>query len=85
MPFPWLHATIPDDVTGSFPAKRHAMLQREIRERAALLMRLGHSRAATAAACRANLEWEFELEALPPVVGEIDGLVAEVYDRAGVE
>ena len=85
MPFSWLHPTIPDAVTGTFAAKRHAMLQKEVRERSALLMRLGHSRAETADRCRANLEWEYELEADPAVLGEIVGLVAEVYDRAGIE
>ncbi len=85
MPFPWLHASIPDAVTGTFPGKRHAMLRKEVRERAGLLMRLGHSRQEAAARCRANLEWEFELEELPGVVGEIETLVGEVFDHAKVE
>jgi len=85
MPFSWLHPSIPKAVATSFPSKRRAMLQREIKERAALLMRLGHSRAEAAGRCRANVDWEYELETgLPAVADEIDALVAQVFDRAKV-
>ena len=85
MPFAWLQSSIPEAVTATFSAKRHAMLQREVKERAALLMRLGHSRQEAAARCRANVAWEYELEPdLPAVAGEIDALVAEVRDRAKI-
>ena len=51
MPFPWYHPEIPKAAQSSFAAKRHAMMQRAVRERAGLLMRLGWGRKDAARRC----------------------------------
>jgi hypothetical protein len=81
MPFPWLQSKIVPEFAASLPERRKEMQRREVRERAALLMRLGRSRKEATATCRANLEWEFDGMAAPEVLGEIDALVEQVYTR----
>lgn len=81
MPFDWYHVRSTASAgararQGSLDAQR-----REVRERASLLMRLGRSKADAAARCRQNLRWQYELRGESPVLGEVDGLVDEVYGR----
>jgi hypothetical protein len=71
------------------PARRPSLTRRtnmyttELRDRAALLARLGVDRAAAKARLRASVDWDFELHAAPAFVSKIDGIVDEVYGRAG--
>ena len=83
MPFPWCHASIPEDYARSFPRKREAMYLTELEERAALLCRLRYPKAAAVARLKANLRWDFELHRIPKLIDKIDGLVDTVYQRGG--
>jgi len=80
-PFDWLDPTIPDDYKGTFSEKGKEMQRREIRERTAVLMRLGHSREEAIARCRQNMYWEHDLHRQPSVFNDIEQLVDEVYSR----
>lgn len=81
MAFDWMHPRIPDSFRASWPDKGREAARREIRERASLLMRLGRTKKEAAARCRQNLEWDWDLSGKPPLLGEVDGLVDEVYRR----
>jgi hypothetical protein len=79
MSFPWLHPK------RTPPRGRKEMYRREIEERAALLHRLGYSRARAAARLKSNVAWDFEIGGGgdAPAAGEIDAAVAAVYQRGG--
>jgi hypothetical protein len=80
MPFDWLHAHVPRR-----PQHRDEMYRRELRERAALLQRLGYSRADARVRLAANLDWDFEIGAGHKAVSdrELDEIVDEVWKRGG--
>jgi hypothetical protein len=81
MSFPWLHPVIPASYSAAAPGKALAMYRDEIRQRAALLRRLGYPEQQAAARCRQNLAWDFELHGRCPVADEVDALVQAVYRR----
>jgi hypothetical protein len=65
------------------PDAREAMYLAELRERAALLHRLGYDRTRARARLRANVAWDFELHDVPGFAAKIDGIVDDVYGRGG--
>ena len=60
MPFDWMEPKRNPAHTKTLPAKRQAMARAELAERAALLHRLGHSRAQVKARLEAHVRWEAE-------------------------
>ncbi len=61
--------------------RRQQMYRRELEDRAALLMRLGHTQAHVKARLKQNVAWDFELHARPAHAGEVDRIVDAVYKR----
>jgi hypothetical protein len=61
--------------------RRRAMYRREIEDRAALLMRLGHKAADVKARLRKSVDWDFDLHKSPEHAGEVDRIVDDVYKR----
>ena len=81
MPFPYLHAQMPPELTDTFQAKALESARAEIRERAGVLVRLGWDPALVATRARQNLDWEFEGLGTAPLLTEVDGLVQGVVHR----
>jgi hypothetical protein len=82
MPFDWMEPKRNPAYTKTLPAKREAMYRRELEERAALLHRLGHSRAHAQARLAANAGWDFEESGgSPSGGGPMDAVVKEILDR----
>ena len=61
--------------------RRREMFKKEVEERAGLLLRLGHQAAAVKARLKRTVAWDFDLQARPDQVGEVDRIVDEVYKR----
>ncbi len=78
MAFDWMEPHIPPDITASFAAKHRHMYEREIAERAALLLRLGYPRDEVVARIRGNIAWEFELTKTPDFLKSVPGIVDKV-------
>lgn len=78
MPFPWLHPDVPTEYRNA-GAKANAMYEQEIRERAALLMRLGFSKDETRERIRENVRWDFERQPTPAHLSRASKIVDEVY------
>jgi hypothetical protein len=78
--FPWLESSA-GTRDGADP--RLAVAQAELRDRAALLHRLGYSAARAAARCRANVAWDYATTPRPAGLDDaaIKALVDEVYKR----
>jgi len=83
LPFDWLHADVPGAVTASFAGKAEASHLREAEEHAALLCRLGYSRADAKRRVSGNVRWEWELCGMPRFITKLDALVDGVYARGG--
>ena len=81
MSFPWLQITTSNSLRKAQQAKAMDMFRQEIKKRASLLLHLGWTQKDATARCKANLSWEFELHGKPPIAGEIDALVGEVFRR----
>jgi hypothetical protein len=88
MSFPWLVANVSGSSAGA--ARRHDVMAAELRDRAALLYRLGFSHAAAARRLSDEIAWEFDPPAKtggphrrPAALSDtaIAQLVREVYDR----
>lgn len=60
------------------------MYEREIAERAALLLRLGYNAEETRARLRQSVDWDFELHDKPAHLAKVDSIVDSVYTRRGV-
>jgi hypothetical protein len=60
MPFDWMEPKRNPAHVKTLQAKREAMYRSELADRAALLHRLGHSRARVKARLAANIGWDFE-------------------------
>jgi hypothetical protein len=78
MPFDWYHPDLPDDYTMS-PLKATQMYTLELKERAALLMRLGYSKEETLKRVVGNVRWDFELHPEPAHLEQARQVVDEVY------
>lgn len=61
--------------------RRREMYRREIEERAALLMRLGHPAKSVKTRLKKSVEWDFDLHERPAHAAEVDRIVDEVYKR----
>ena len=81
MPFPWYRPDLPEDLQTN-PDRVQKMFILELKERAALLMRLGYDKAEAAARLRGNVRWDFELHSSPEHLARVDEVVEEVF-RAG--
>jgi hypothetical protein len=80
MPFDWLNSKVPAEIVAQGADKFRAQQESEIRERSALLRRLGHSRAYTELRVRRNVAWAFENAGKSPLSDtQIKALVGEIY------
>jgi hypothetical protein len=82
MPFDWMHAKRNPAYTKTLAAKREAMYRGELADRAALLHRLGHAKAAVRARLAANIGWDFEAGTSPVPGGELDAIVDREFGTA---
>ncbi len=83
MSFPWYEPEIPQRFAAA-EEKAAAMYEAELRERAALLMRLGYSREETKARLRGNVRWDFELQpGAAAHLAKVGALVDRVYAARG--
>jgi hypothetical protein len=83
MTFPWYQSD-PPPRSETAPEKAAAMYENELRERAALLMRLGYSKDETKARLRGNVRWDFELQAqAAPHLRKVGAIVDKVYAARG--
>ena len=82
MPFSWYYPDVPTSYTDA-KAKASSMYEREMAERAALLLRLGFSKSETRDRIKGNVEWDFELHAKPAHFKRVNTLVNEVFARRG--
>jgi hypothetical protein len=61
--------------------RRQEMYKKELEDRAALLMRLGHSQKDVKARLKKSVDWDFDLHDKPQHAGEVDRIVESVYKR----
>ncbi len=80
-PFDWLVPFVPPGADAHSAEQAREARRRELRDRAALLMRLGRSQSEVTERLRQNLRWEWEMQPPAPGVDEIADLVAAVYGR----
>ena len=80
MPFDWYHPDVP-----ALPERERAaaMYERELLDRAALLYRLGFSKAEARRRLEAGVAWDFELHGAPPHARRVRRIVDRVYARKG--
>lgn len=82
MPFDWLEPHVPAAVRSADNARRRAGCERDLRDRAALLLRLGRDERTTLHRCLGNLAWGYELQGEAPLTAdEVRALVADVYAK----
>jgi HD superfamily phosphodiesterase len=81
MTFDWMQPKRNASYTKTLLAKREAMYRGELVERAALLHRLGHGKAAVRARLAANLGWDFD-GAASAIAGELDAIVEREFGAA---
>jgi len=82
-PFDWMEPKRNPALARERAARRRAMYESELADRAALLQRLGVPRAAARARLSARLAWDFE-DWPTPVGGEqLDAILDRVYGSAG--
>ncbi len=81
MPFDWLHPHV-----GKRQSRTAEVYRQEIKERAALLYRLGYPVAAAKARLLERVRWDYEVGSYRPPVAEaeIASLVEATYGRHGV-
>lgn len=82
MPFDWMQPKRNASYSKTLPAKREAMYRGELVERAALLHRLGHGKAAVRARLAANIGWDFEGAPNAIAGGELDAIVEREFGAA---
>ncbi len=75
MAFDWMD--VPTQPSGDAHRRQ---TERALRERAALMRRLGYAQSYVAARAHADLAWEYASAGAPPLSAkEVDGLVARVF------
>jgi hypothetical protein len=79
--FDWLQAHVPESFRARLRQRAAEARQQAVREQAALLFRLGRSRAEVIRRCRQNLGWEHERTGTPDVARDVERLVDEVAGR----
>ena len=82
MPFDWMEPKLNPAYTKTLAAKREAMYRGELVDRAALLHRLGHAKAAVRARLAANIGWDFEAGASPIPGADLDAIVDREFGTA---
>jgi hypothetical protein len=83
MSFPWYRPDVPD-AYASAPEKASRMYEKELGERAALLLRLGYSREEICARLRAEVRWDFELHARPAHLEKVAAIVETIAVHRGL-
>ena len=83
MPFPWYHADVPVEYR-SRPDRALQMYVHELKERAALLMRLGFSKEEATSRLKGNVGWDYELHGKPTHLGKVEDVVEAVYRVRGL-
>ncbi len=84
MPFSWYDPEIPEEYANA-GQKAERMYILELGERAALLRRLGYTKKEVTARLRANLKWDFEMNASPAaLLKQIKKVVDGVFARRGL-
>ena len=79
MPFSWMDETSEPD-SGRDTEARSAACEKELRERASLLKRLGHDKATALHRCLGNVAWAFTIQGEPPLSpAQIRKIVNAVY------
>jgi hypothetical protein len=78
-PFDWMEPKRNPEHARTLKAKREAMYETEIADRAALLHRLGHPREAARTRLTAQLGWDFEGSASPVPARQLDAILDRVY------
>lgn len=83
MPFDYMHADVNEAYADEMKPKAKEVHLVALRERAALLFRLGYTKEETAERLRQNVTWDFDMWAasVPDFYREIDALVEDVYRR----
>ena len=81
MSFEWYEAKVPEERRAAWSANHVDVQRREVRERAALLMRLGRSKADAVRRCKQNIAWQYDLHGSSNISKEVKRLVDEVYGR----
>ena len=77
MPFDWMTTTAPVPYRTSAEAYAD-----EIRERAGLFRRLGHTKATAVHRCLGNIAWAFSESGQPPIsAAEVRKIVTQIYER----
>lgn len=84
MPFDYMHVQIPEEFRNA-PEKAKAMYRQELKERAAMLRRLGYDEAEVLMRLTTNVRWDWEANEAPSIIeelkGELPAIVKEVYSR----
>ena len=80
-PFDWMEPSVPEGQAARERRTSLSATEREMAERAGLLLRLGYSLADAQMRVRGNLLWDFEVQGRPALVSRADQIVARVYDR----
>lgn len=82
MSFDWMQTDIPDAVQARGGESRVAMVVDEVRERAALLKRLGYSQDHALRRCQGNVDWSYAVAGKAAISkADIKRIVGEVYAR----
>jgi hypothetical protein len=76
-----MHGKVRNGARGKASARAREVKRQEVRERAALLLRLGRTREEAVARCRQNLRWDYALHGEPELLGEVEKIVSDVYRR----
>jgi hypothetical protein len=77
MSFDWMEVTAPARDGAAANKATHAQ---ELRERAGLLHRLGYTKTAALARCKARIAWEFDGQGASPLSDrEVKSIVSDVF------
>jgi len=83
MPFCWMNEKAEERVQSTGSAAREDATIVEIRDRASMMRRLGHSKADALHRCMGNLAWAYSVSGQPAVSpARVRKLVNEVYGKA---
>lgn len=82
MPFSWYYPDIPKEYLDA-AEKRDQMYILELKERAALMMRMGFSQDETKLRLCRNIKWDFELHNEPKHLKKVDQIVENIYRMRG--
>jgi hypothetical protein len=80
-PFDWMQPHRAPARAQVDAARRAGMYRAEIEERAALLSRLGHTRASVRARLAANLDWDFPPPRRPLSDADLDAILDRVFAK----